>query len=115
MRPFFPTIPMHYEISVHAHRHWCPVSEHFTGGDALLSQLDGGWLVEGAVERRRYDLSGGRSTCVYHVTMVHGTARCEMQVVENPFVARWFRRHHILVVEFTGFERLPQPALKATI
>src|SRR5687768_9107618 len=52
------------------HRHWCPVSEKFASGDALVSALDQGWAVEGVVFREDHWAAGVRRVPIYHIKLV---------------------------------------------
>lgn len=69
-------------------RHWCPVSEKFASGDALLSALDQGWTVEGVVFREDHWAAGVRRVPIYHIKLVRGDDCVTMIIVQNPFVQR---------------------------
>jgi hypothetical protein len=70
------------------YRHWSPVSEKYTGGDALLTALDDGWSVEGVIFRQEFWLAGVRRVCIYHIDLVRGDENAKMMVMQNPYVTR---------------------------
>ena len=69
-------------------RHWCPLSEPFTTGDALLTAVHRGWFVKGVIFRQEIWLSDVRRIFVYHVELQYDDQSRKMQVLENPFVER---------------------------
>jgi hypothetical protein len=69
-------------------RHWCPVSEKFASGDALLSALDQGWTVEGVVFREDHWAAGVRRVPIYHIKLIRAEECITMVIVQNPFVQR---------------------------
>src|SRR5215213_10965032 len=70
------------------YRHWSPVSEKYTGGDALLTAIDEGWKVDGVIFRQEFWLAGVRRVCVFHVDLRRGDETAKMLVMQNPYVTR---------------------------
>lgn len=70
------------------YRHWSPISEKYTGGDALLTALDEGWVVDGVIFRQEFWLAGVRRVCVFHVDLRRDGETAKMQVIQNPYVTR---------------------------
>jgi hypothetical protein len=83
---------LQHEVEAHftyqTHRHWCPTSEKFASGDALLSLMDAGWRPEQIVFLPEYSLSSGRYARVYQFHLFDDQHMIEMCVVQNPFVER---------------------------
>ncbi|MBN8638290.1 MAG: hypothetical protein J0M07_23465 [Anaerolineae bacterium] len=74
--------------SANIHRHWDSRSERYTGGDALVTALDDGWLIRGVVFRQEHWLAGVRRVTVYHVELVRDGQRRKMMVLQNPYVTK---------------------------
>jgi hypothetical protein len=70
------------------YRHWHPQSEKYTGGDALLTAIDEGWMVEGVIFRQEFWLAGVRRVCVFHIDLRRGDETAKMLVMQNPYVTR---------------------------
>ncbi len=70
------------------YRHWHPQSEKYTGGDAFLTALDAGWVVDGVIFRQEFWLAGVRRVCVFHVDLRRGDESAKMLVMQNPYVTR---------------------------
>jgi hypothetical protein len=79
-------------------RHWCPVSEKFASGDALVSALNQGWAVEGVVFREDHWAAGVRRVPIYHIKLVRDEACMTMIIVMNPFVQRLVHNMGVQVV-----------------
>jgi hypothetical protein len=71
------------------YRHWSPVSEKYTGGDALLTAIDEGWTVDGVIFRQEFWLAGVRRVCIYHIDLRRGDEFAKMVVMQNPYVTRF--------------------------
>jgi hypothetical protein len=70
------------------YRHWNPVSEKYTGGDALLTAMDEGWNVDGVIFRQEFWLAGVRRVCVFHIDLRRDDETAKMLVMQNPYVTR---------------------------
>ncbi len=70
------------------YRHWSPVSEKYTGGDALVTALDEGWAVENVIFRQEFWLAGVRRVCVFHIDLRRDDEAAKMLVIQNPYVTR---------------------------
>ncbi len=68
--------------------HWCPRSQRFTGGDALLTYLDEGWKIEPEAFYEEFGQTGGRRVIVYYFELSRGEETVRMPVISNPFVER---------------------------
>lgn len=86
----------HYQY-MDVNRHWCPRSEKFAGGDALVTRLNDGWEVVGPVYIEEYWHAGVRMVTIYHVTVEdsHGESQV-MPVLSTPYVERML---HLLELE----------------
>ena len=70
------------------YRHWHQGSEKYTGGDALLTAIDNGWVVDGVIFRQEFWLAGVRRVCVFHVDLRRDGESAKMLVMQNPYVTR---------------------------
>src|SRR5215813_1975581 len=70
------------------YRHWHAESETYTGGDALVTALDEGWVVDGVIFRQEFWLAGVRRVCVFHIDLRRGEESAKMLVMQNPYVTR---------------------------
>ncbi|MGQ9889854.1 MAG: hypothetical protein ACUVSX_15420 [Aggregatilineales bacterium] len=66
--------------------HWCPRSQRFTGGDALLTYLDEGWEIKPEAFYEEFGQTGGRRVTVYYFELRRGEETARMPVISNPFV-----------------------------
>lgn len=69
-------------------RHWCPRSQRYAGGDALLTHLNNGWKIEGEIEVEEYWHGGSRRILIYCFVLTQNDQRLTMRVPGNPFVDR---------------------------
>lgn len=81
------------------HRHWCPQSQQFATGDALLSAFDDGWRVDGIVFQQEHWHSGGRRVILYHLKLERDGQYTKMVVVQNPYLARLIHALPVQVVQ----------------
>ena len=93
------------------YRHWSPVSETYTGGDALVTALDEGWSVDGVIFRQEFWLAGVRRVCIFHVDLRREEETARMLVMQNPFVTKLVHEIGTQVVlinqrKETDFDRL---------
>lgn len=75
-----------FHVEKDIHRHWCPYSEPFTGGDALESALAQDWAIVGSIFVENFDLRESRKVTVYHVRLQKDAHFRLMRVITNPYV-----------------------------
>jgi hypothetical protein len=83
-------------------RHWHPVSEPYTGGDALFTAVDNGWQMEDTVRLEEHWHSGARRVVVYHFELRRGDEVMHMPVTDNPYISRVISHPDVHVVTETG-------------
>jgi hypothetical protein len=81
------------------HRHWCPVSEPFTGFDALLSAFDQGWRLCSFYCQKRTWLMKERRVCVYYFTLKYDDRIATMAVINTPRLEQYLQKSHLYVVD----------------
>jgi hypothetical protein len=81
-----------FELEKDIHRHWCPYSEPFTGGDALQSALDQNWVIIGSIRVEDFALRGSRKVSVYYVRLQNEEHFRVMRIIHNPYVERLFEK-----------------------
>jgi hypothetical protein len=69
-------------------RHWSPISEKYAGGDALITLLNEGWLLNEIVFYEEFWHAGSRLVVIYHVTLVRDDEEMQVPVLSNPYVHR---------------------------
>lgn len=69
-------------------RHWCPLSQPYTGVDALLSFLNDGWTIADDVVCDEHWLGGTRRILVYHFVVTNQDNVITMPVLRNPVLDR---------------------------
>jgi hypothetical protein len=70
-------------------RHWSPISQKYAGGDALITLLNEGWLLNETVFYEEYWHAGSRLVMIYHVTLVRENGEeMPVPVLSNPYVHR---------------------------
>jgi hypothetical protein len=79
-------------------RHWCPLSQEYAGGDALLTALDRGWQIVGVVFCQEVWHGGSRRIRVYHIDLTRDLTTVRMRVLSNPFVERLLSEESVRVV-----------------
>jgi hypothetical protein len=67
-------------------RHWCPKSEKYMGGDALLTLIENHWQPCGTIFRQEVLLGGCRRVYVYHVNLSLDTESMRVAILDNPAV-----------------------------
>lgn len=67
-------------------RHWCPHSEPFTGGDALLTALLDGWEMSTHIRKETHWYAGMRFVNIYYFELTRNGETRTMPVVDNPCV-----------------------------
>ncbi len=80
------------------HRHWSAESEPFTGGDALQSALEQGWVMVGHVSYREFDLRESRKVAVFYFRLQRDERTMEMPVIGNPHVLRVIAAYDVPVM-----------------
>lgn len=73
-------------------RHWCPESEPFTGGDALLTALLNGWEMSTQVRRETHWYAGMRFVNVYYFELNRDGEKRIMPVIDNPYIDKLMAR-----------------------
>ncbi len=68
--------------------HWSPTSQKYAGGDALITLLNEGWLLNETVFYEEYWHAGSRLVVIYYLTMVRDGEEMEVPVLSNPYVHR---------------------------
>lgn len=68
--------------------HWCPRSQRYAGGDALLTYLHNGWDVHDEIYREEYWHGGSRRVLIYYFILVNNGACVTMRVLSNPVIER---------------------------
>jgi hypothetical protein len=79
-------------------RHWCPQSQRYAGGDALLTYLYDGWEIRDEVYYEEYWQGGARRMFIYDFVLVNADQRVTMHVIDNPFVERLLRELPVRVL-----------------
>ena len=78
-------------------RHWHAQSEHYAGGDCLLSALNDGWQMDVRVIAEAHWRAGTRCVMVYHFELMRGDETMTMPVITNPFVERLIAENAVQV------------------
>ncbi len=94
-------------------RHWCPQSERYTGGDALLTLLSSGWQLQEDVYYEEYWHGGARRVLIYSFILTLNDDTVTLRVLGNPFVERLLQELPLRVVPTAGVRgqmRQPAPA-----
>jgi len=79
-------------------QHWCPRSEKYAGGDALVSLLNAGWQVQKPILYENAWLNGGRHVTVYYFELEKNNDYVKMPVLANPFVLNIITRLNVRVL-----------------
>jgi hypothetical protein len=79
------------------HRHWCPISEPYTGCDALLSALDQGWKLSSPYCQRSLWLFKERHVSIYYFELRRSGQLTCMAVINSPTVERFIQSHHLCI------------------
>jgi hypothetical protein len=69
-------------------RHWCPKSQRYAGGDALLTHLNDGWKIQGDIHFEEYWHGGSRRILIYYFVLTQNDQWITMRVQGNPFIDR---------------------------
>jgi hypothetical protein len=84
------------------YRHWGPVSEPFTGCDALISVLEkGGELTHQTCHQKTWLLNERRITIFYFWLRLDGKTVC-MRVIESPTVHHVIQRMHLRIIPYSA-------------
>ena len=93
-----------------AYYHWCPLSQPYAGGDALLTYLGSGWEIHDDVYYEEYWHGGQRRVLIYDFVLVKGGQCVVMHVLTNPFIQRLLYELRLPVLSTPGNRaRLRQP------
>ncbi len=83
----FDSMNAHYQY-MDFQRHWCPLSEPYAGGDALVTFLNDGWKIRGPVFLEQYWHAGVRMVTIFHCSIERNGTSEAMCVLSNPYVER---------------------------
>ncbi len=84
-------------------QHWSYSSEHYAGGDNLLTAIARGWEIDKAVTMRRHWFAGMRCIEIFHFTIRRDDVAADMAVLGNPYIYRYLAAGtHELIVEEDG-------------
>jgi hypothetical protein len=90
--------------------HWCPKSQRYAGGDALLTYLNDGWEIQDDIHYEAYWHGGSRRVLIYYFVLVRRGECVTMRVVSNPLVDRLLDKLPVRVLEAQAFRaRMRQP------
>jgi len=81
-------------------QHWHPKSEHFAGGDNLITAVENGWEVNECMLVQHW-YAGMRSVKIYEFTLRRGDTSMLMPVISNPYVERFIKEGKIKFSEKT--------------
>lgn len=79
-------------------QHWCPRSQKYAGGDALVSLLNDGWQVQQPILYEEVWFGGGRQVTVYYFELEKLNETVKMPVIANPFVLNLISQLHVRVL-----------------
>lgn len=80
------------------HKHWCPRSQQYAGGDALVGLLHAGWAVCQPILYEEIWLNGGRQVTVYYFELERQGERVKMPVLSNPFIINLITQLNVRVL-----------------
>ena len=80
-------------------QHWSYSSEHYAGGDNLLTAIARGWDIDPRVTLRRHWFAGMRCIEIYHFTIRRDDVVADMAVLGNPYVTRFLASQSYDLVE----------------
>jgi hypothetical protein len=72
-------------------QHWHSDSEPFAGGDALVTLISQGWVMQRDVYVEKRNFAGKRSVSVYHITLERDGQLMKVPTVRNPYINRILR------------------------
>lgn len=78
-------------------QHWSPESEHFAGGDALVTAVTSGWKISPTIYLAYKVFGGNRRVRVYHCHLTRGDDSMYMPVLHNPYVNRILRQPEMTI------------------
>jgi len=93
----------HFEY-IDVTRHWCPRSERYAGGDALITFLSDGWAMSDQVYREEH-WNSGRVVNVYYFELKRDDETIMMAVIANPFVDRLVDESELRVMPMAVTQR----------
>ncbi len=94
-------------------RHWCPKSQRYAGGDALLTYLNDGWKIQQDIHYEAFWHGGSRRVIVYDIVLGRQDERVRMRVISNPVVDRLLTKWPVRILETKSAQqqmRTRQPA-----
>lgn len=81
-------------------QHWSPSSEHYAGGDQLVTLMFDGWELDDTVYLEEKWIGGLRHVKVYHMTLRRGGDVLEIPVLYNPYVVRLVTNSECTVLDY---------------
>ncbi|MBZ0299551.1 MAG: hypothetical protein K8J31_07430 [Anaerolineae bacterium] len=91
-------------------RHWCPQSQRFAGGDALLTYLNDGWEIQDNIYYEEYWHGGARRVLIFYFVLARKNECVTMRVLGNPMVDRLLNQLRLRVIPTAGVRaRIRQP------
>lgn len=86
-------------------QHWSPDTEHFAGGDALVTMMMRGWELGPTVYMEYKHFGGNRRVRLYHCILSNRGHEIDMPVVHNPYVNRLIRNMQLMVEPYEADKR----------
>jgi len=80
------------------YRHWCPLSEPYTGVDALISALREGWVINGTAYCQEFWRGGSRPVAVYYFELINDNDVVTMPVITNPYLPRIIDHYNVRII-----------------
>jgi hypothetical protein len=80
------------------HRHYCPRSQRYAGGDTLLAYLENGWTLQEDIYFDEYWHGGARRVTIYYIALVNHEERITMRVLSNPVIHRLLSQSQVRVM-----------------
>lgn len=81
-------------------QHWHPKSEHYAGGDNLITAIEHGWSID-KCKLVQHWYAGMRSVKIYEFSLQRGDDSMLMPVINNPYVERYIKEESIPLEEKT--------------
>jgi hypothetical protein len=79
-------------------RHWCPVSEPYTGCDSLFAAMEQGWRLSGVVFCETFTYSQSRTSHVFHFQLVDSDHLLRMPIISSPPVINFIVAEKLTVL-----------------
>lgn len=99
----FDSQNLHFDY-IDVTRHWCPRSQRYAGGDALVTFLSDGWAMSNQVYREEH-WKNGRVVRVYYFELNRNDDTLMMGVIANPYVDRLVDESELRVMPMAVTQR----------